>query len=171
MEAGRSKDQVFKVKLDCCLDPSTTLPPCSTSVTDCGDVCANTSAETNKNDACTRTNIYSFVDDIAKISEEGLLHATSPLPPPLEIDRRRVNLLDEIGSGNYGKVTKGSLAPEASGGNVMTVAVKSVKADAPAEETSSLLREATLMSQVITHLPEPTFGLSIYACFPLKFLL
>lgn len=73
---------------------------------------------------------------------------TERRPSPRELDRAKVQLVGALGSGRYGDVQKAQLEE---GRRRTIVAVKSVKGGSPDTETTALLREAALMSQVSSH--------------------
>jgi serine/threonine protein kinase len=71
---------------------------------------------------------------------------------PRVIPRAQVFIVDTLGGGYFGVVSKGLLDESASGGPPeYLVAVKEVKPSAPAIETTKLLEEAVLMAQVSGH--------------------
>jgi hypothetical protein len=86
---------------------------------------------------------YDFAPIVSSLTELATIDDSNI---PDEVPRESVNLLDKIGSGNFGEVHK-ALYSEKRKGSSFLVAVKSLHASADSSSKSDLMHEAAIMAQ------------------------
>ena len=97
---------------------------------------------------------HDFKTTLTKMSANGEIDINNSLTPR-EINRNALTLVDVVGSGQFGRVWKGTLDESSTGGGTgvpsYLVAAKTVKNSSSHEATEELHKEAAVMAQVSHH--------------------
>lgn len=88
---------------------------------------------------------HDFMQELAVVQGMGIDGNSFDRIVPAELSRSNVTIVEELGSGEFGRVKKGIL--QHSRGVQFEIAVKLLKENAPSSERAALLEEATITAQ------------------------